>query len=139
MLHFKISAIVILGILLSNLIDADHLPIMFLKKRWYLVDCLYHPECHLLHPEKVEYYTNKNILEFDENIPLHNIWFAGFMFFVTMLTFKYSKNPLLSFFVLGLFIGIIIHLLADGYGWRYFHDIWFPGSDTFKHTIFGLK
>ncbi len=124
---------------MANLIDADHLPAMLFKNRWYLVDCLFHPECHLLHPGKVNYYINKNIFKFNDNIPLHNIWFVGFMFLVTMLTFKYARNPLLAFFVFGLFIGIIIHLLADGYIWRYFHDVWFPESDTFKRTIFGFE
>lgn len=107
---------------MANLIDIDHLPAIFKEKKFSAFDCLLNPNC-----------KSTNL-----TVPFHNIFFILFWVVVTILAFKYSPNPLITFFLIGLTMGFIIHMMTDGYllhGW--FHK-WYNQADGFKSSLFKI-
>lgn len=113
--------VVSLGVVLANLIDVDHLPGIFMEKKFEAFDCLLNPYCG---PAYV-------------GTPLHNWWTVLVMIGITFLSFKFVKNPLLTFFCMGIVLGLTVHLLMDRF-YPGFYD-WYNQADSFKTTIFGLN
>lgn len=115
--------IVCLGFMIGNLaIDFDHFPGIFKLKRFQAFDCLINPYCK---PAYV-------------GTPLHKWWFVVIFLALTILSYLYSPNPLLTFFLMGMTLGLITHIMADGYWYPHFQR-WFQDADNFKQTILGVN